>query len=708
MTYHTSYLPPEIYQTFGFNQEEPGAKLEYSNFEKWVPCFSRPTHACAYCKARHLECWFTYEGQEDCSACKALFRPCSFTAEQHPDVMMETLHTVFEDVLQSDGAMTGSKALRSFDRTPMDHPNSMDDDRSSRRSSTRFSREVVIVLKKWMDQHKDHPYPAEEQKEELAQLTGLTVGQISNWYANHRRRTRQRARGVSPSLRSPTESYSSSEGIPIPSSKRGLVFEGKTWEIMNPMDRWRASPPENEPANVLDIVQAVAVTGVSTPRSSLSRKNSHNNMLSSASSGHRAPSVTSLETALTESQLSSGSFSNKSHASSLSLGSRGSGLRKDRKRRRRTAAVNTTQSQVQNRPFQCTFCTDSFRTKHDWMRHEKSLHLNLEKWICMPLGPKITCTTTGQMMCAFCGEYNPTTEHLESHNCDSCQEKSISERTFYRKDHLRQHLRLVHGCKMTDTMNSWKSEATYINSRCGFCAEEFTSWSERCDHLSKHFRAGDQMSLWKGCRGLDVEVARLVTNAMPPYIIGTESKTPNPFSATKSSYTGYPHPNNPSLSPTETEPRMLPGPLSMEGWGPAAAAGTPMYSDCAIANPDLLFGLDAMGTNQQNATETRLSNCWQILTQGLGQFVQGKLRQGIVPSDHMLQEHARILLYGSDDGWNQTAADNPEWLEMFKKAHGMSSTSTTENIDFMEDLGMAIEDLSFDALLLDSSWDALI
>lgn len=27
------------------------------------------------------------------------------------------------------------------------------------------------------------------------------------------------------------------------------------------------------------------------------------------------------------------------------------------------------------RTYQCTFCTETFKTKHDWQRHEKSLHL---------------------------------------------------------------------------------------------------------------------------------------------------------------------------------------------------------------------------------------------------------------------------------------------------------------------------------------------
>jgi uncharacterized Zn-finger protein len=36
--------------------------------------------------------------------------------------------------------------------------------------------------------------------------------------------------------------------------------------------------------------------------------------------------------------------------------------------------------------FQCTFCTESFKVKYDWLRHEKSLHLSMEKWTCAPLG----------------------------------------------------------------------------------------------------------------------------------------------------------------------------------------------------------------------------------------------------------------------------------------------------------------------------------
>jgi hypothetical protein len=63
----------------------------------------------------------------------------------------------------------------------------------------------------------------------------------------------------------------------------------------------------------------------------------------------------------------------------------------------------------------------------------------------------------------------------------------------------------------------------------------FDKWQDRVDHLAKEFRSGADMKTWKGCRGLDAHVAIHVTNAMPPYLIANESKSPFPFSATNSS-----------------------------------------------------------------------------------------------------------------------------------------------------------------------------
>lgn len=59
-----------------------------------------------------------------------------------------------------------------------------------------------------------------------------------------------------------------------------------------------------------------------------------------------------------------------------------------RKRRSEKRNVRSSLATPLNR-YQCTFCTETFRTKHDWQRHEKSLHLPLERWACSPNGPRI-------------------------------------------------------------------------------------------------------------------------------------------------------------------------------------------------------------------------------------------------------------------------------------------------------------------------------
>lgn len=212
----------------------------------------------------------------------------------------------------------------------------------------------------------------------------------------------------------------------------------------------------------------------------------------------------------------------------------------------------------------------------------------------------------------------------------------MDARTFYRKDHLRQHLRLMHACEMTTSMENWKSIAQNINSRCGFCALRFTSWQERVDHLTAHFKAGATMSAWKGCRGLDPAVAAQVTNAMPPYLIGVESRSPIPYSATNRSTWRENMPTNFGMS----------------------QASQDEYNNMAAA-------MDHSHNGSGKAT------CWEILTVRLGKYANSMAKTGVTITDEMLQAEARRVLYDSDDSWNQTAADNPEWLDLFKKAHGL-------------------------------------
>ena len=733
-------LCDKIIADFGLDEPDCDTSLQpenYANFKAWIPRYAKPDAPCVYCKSKGLECFFTYEGQHFCSPCNALFRQCSFNHKMNPTVVMDTLHPVAEDQAQEQGGLTGITAMKSWDRAGFDYLDE-DGDRPSRKTGTRFPRSAVKILKDWMDTHADHPYPSEQEKEELQALTGLKATQITNWMANTRRRRKTRTRGVSPSIRSPTwATGDATSAIDIPFDKKSIRHNGKTWDIMNPLERWQHSPPENEPARIPDIVEAVEKT-----RSS--RTGSHSSLSSSVgarpgltssagSSGsivqHRAPSITSLETGQSDSfgsLLSSGSL-----GSSNSRNSFGSSRAKDRRRRRRTAANPSRNKRVQEmRPFQCTFCTDRFRTKYDWARHEKSLHLSLEKWICAPLGP-ITTSATGQQQCVYCGAADPTDEHLETHNHHACEEKGLDARTFYRKDHLRQHLRLVHGCKMLDSMDVWKSEATYIKSRCGFCKTDFTRWQDRIDHLAKHFRDGAQMNQWKGCRGLDPAVAAQVTNAMPPYLIGNESLSPFPFSASNEStwgqfrgtvgpghdleYTIADGPNWESLiGPEAIKEAMDTTMPDFEGMltSTAPSHGFPAHNESAA----LGFGGDPLWESfdysLHHSSPSRSSpgpvTCWEILTVRLGAFARDQMAIGIVPTDEQLQVEARRIIYSDEDAWNQTAADNPEWLELFKKAHGMPSVATDLRVDLDEDLGVSFEGLMFegqDAGASTAKWD---
>jgi hypothetical protein len=175
-------------------------------------------------------------------------------------------------------------------------------------------------------------------------------------------------------------------------------------------------------------------------------------------------------------------------------------------------------------PYQCTFCTEVFKTKYDWQRHEKSLHLPLERWICALQGPRTTKESVGKQCCVFCGEVQPDDNHVEAHHYSACQERSLQERTFHRKDHLVQHLRLVHGVEFAEwSMARWMLPIPDVRSRCGFCGTTMSTWLERTDHLADHFKSGVTMASWQGDWGFDASVIPLVETALPPGMIYVSS-----------------------------------------------------------------------------------------------------------------------------------------------------------------------------------------
>ncbi|ETN39642.1 uncharacterized protein HMPREF1541_05868 [Cyphellophora europaea CBS 101466] len=64
----------------------------------------------------------------------------------------------------------------------------MDNGGGNKRRRGNLPRQTTDLLKSWLLQHIDHPYPTEEEKQYLMSQTGLNLNQISNWFINARRR----------------------------------------------------------------------------------------------------------------------------------------------------------------------------------------------------------------------------------------------------------------------------------------------------------------------------------------------------------------------------------------------------------------------------------------------------------------------------------------------------------------------------------------
>ncbi|OAL54692.1 hypothetical protein IQ07DRAFT_558945 [Pyrenochaeta sp. DS3sAY3a] len=520
------------------------------------------------------------------------------------------------------------------------------------KNGTRFSRAVLTVLRGWIEDHRGYPYPDESQKEMLKSQTGLTSDQITNWFANARRREKVRAvrrKG----------SFSVGNRPSLPMAIRGDAG-------LNPMERWKNSPPEQDPAPLVAIASAAQEYTLPSP-----------NVLSdNAWYPSRPASTGSIGTGHSDSSsvsAFSAAFSQDSHGSFGSFMSHQSNKSKQSQRRRRRTAREkpTNLSGDESRVFHCTFCTDKFKNKYDWARHEKSLHLSLEKWICAPAGSPVTQSPTGEMICIFCEESNPSKEHLDAHRHANCFDKGIASRTFYRKDHLDQHLRLMHSCKITKNMASWKEEITNVSSRCGFCGLWFDTWQKRKDHLAKEFRNGRKMRDWKGSRGFDPDTAALVTHSLPPYLIDQESKTPLPFRASDASTL-----------------------ITYRQWSEICAMSAPRPR--TLPNPDLYNHLLAP-SGKISPSETLLDTSysetltyWESSAYYLSQFAQKNIAAGIPVTDEILQREARRVECGdADDTWNVTLADDPYWLHLFKQVHGIIPLERDFTLaDLIEDFGL--------------------
>ncbi|KAH8714431.1 hypothetical protein BGZ61DRAFT_476510 [Ilyonectria robusta] len=403
------------------------------------------------------------------------------------------------------------------------------------------------------------------------------------------------------------------------------IPHSSTGNGMDPMQRWQDSPPETEAASLSAIAGALkhAFPRPSSSESPRSR--------GPGSRGSRAASTTSFNSENTSRSSRSATSVHSSTSKDLLARPMSSRVGITKKKR----GKNTAQPR---RAFQCTFCCDSFKSKYDWSRHEKSLHLSLDGWVCTPHGGSVVSPDTGISHCVYCNSPEPTPEHLETHNHSLCQTNGPPH-IFNRKDHLVQHLKLAHQLKSTPAIDNWKVEAPPMVSRCGICNTMLDTLKGRVDHLAQHYREGKTMDDWRGDHCFEPSIAARVTNALPPYLIGPESKSIVPFSATDSG----------------TKDHLSQIRKSHDDW--IAGQGEAEIDD------EPSTSLPALMDNDPTSTFVN------VLTLGLGRYARQQMKLGIIPTDEMFQNESRRLLYRTEDAFDQTIADNTEWLGAFKRQH---------------------------------------
>ena len=147
------------------------------------------------------------------------------------------------------------------------------------------------------------------------------------------------------------------------------------------------------------------------------------------------------------------------------------------------------------------------------------------------------------------------------------------------------------------------------------------------------------MADWVGDHGFDAATAARVAYALPPYLLADDARSLVPFSATDPASKDHFKQMQERLS---QEGALIPGPQTQAG-GPGANMVMPKL----VEDDTVMFA--------------------EVLAQHLGQFARNNIMLGIMPTDEMFQREARRVAFGDEDGWNQTLADNQQWLKGFKQ-----------------------------------------
>lgn len=166
--------------------------------------------------------------------------------------------------------------------------------------------------------------------------------------------------------------------------------------------------------------------------------------------------------------------------------------------------------------FQCTFpgCDSTFTSQYEWSRHEESIHYPQKVWVCCKvINPEDIpgASPVGNNINNSVDVASVWKQLFDTYNFFRCATRPESERTFYRKDQLVQHIKTCHinPAEMSKKEESellsvmvrktlpalWEKEAIYNSSKesghyCSACSRDLKSWTMRKSHFATHFKEG--------------------------------------------------------------------------------------------------------------------------------------------------------------------------------------------------------------------------
>ncbi|KAJ5657250.1 uncharacterized protein N7484_000899 [Penicillium longicatenatum] len=462
-----------------------------ANVPQWLDGAYRPPVSCRYCRKYRLQCLILRTTSANpnpvsaCSSCVALFRECSLAKGE------KRLPSGFETFAPVLGHLHGLPEHPDDSAPVLPSVENIEEQRESKQ----FVRKGARVLREWFYQNQERPYPTEEQKIQFSRETGFSEKRVATWFANARRRQKQKMQSSNLAANTRT--------------RAGSPLITNTLISLTPMERWKASPPEDEAVPESVIQDAIASTSLDMSMDPFQFDGSAMDLFNfDESSSHLPSSASSFGSWVSETSDSvSSAWSQQSGEGSLPFPM----LPKPSRSRRRDHS--------KEHQYQCTFCMRSFKKRHDWARHEKSVHFSLEIWICTPsLDELQQAWQTQGVGCNFCDVLCPGPAHLEEHEFHICATKPMVDRSFTRKDYLWQHLRKFHGCSKNPVpdLEAWRATGAEVQSRCGFCGQSFSTWTARAEHLADHFKNGVRMNQWVGDWGLSPTAMDVLRKATLP------------------------------------------------------------------------------------------------------------------------------------------------------------------------------------------------